>query len=251
MKRSYSWNSNFGIGTCNFLFRLFACLVCQYALFRIRLKSAGRREGIRGPETHLLKIYAFLIAPLTAHKPGKPRRVLGPEQTYFRVTFKLKERNPHTCEHSKRIPILLNCGYFSLKNKHILLKSEISDKFIKRAEIFRPCGYSKRASLRETPISYSSWQLHNCRDLCFQCNLTSEDASHSAEMGKNNKELVGITSFLELHPFLSKTQKNLQKVFNRYLDSIETNASWKSKERWRSKIHEWLFKALSLYFAQQ
>lgn len=96
MNQSYSWNSNFSIGTPNFLFRLFACLVCQYALVRIRLKSSGRREGIIGPETLLLIKYAFPIAPLTAHKPEKPRRVLGSEQIYFRVTFKLKEKNPCT-----------------------------------------------------------------------------------------------------------------------------------------------------------
>lgn len=92
MNHSYSWNSNFSIGTPDFLFRLFACLVCQYALLRVRLKSAGRREGMIGPETHLLKIYAFLIAPLTAHKPGKHKTVLSSEQIYFRVTFKLKEK---------------------------------------------------------------------------------------------------------------------------------------------------------------
>lgn len=99
MNQIYSWNSNFSIDTPNFLFRLFAILVCQYALLRIRLKSAGRRRGIIGPENHLLKIHAFLIAPLTAHKPEKPRRVLGSEQIYFRVTFKLKETT-HVHENS-------------------------------------------------------------------------------------------------------------------------------------------------------
>lgn len=92
MNQNYSWNSNFSIGTPDFPFRLFACLVCQYALLRIRLKNAGRREGIIAPETHLLKIYAFLIAPLIAHKPGKHSRVLSSEQIYFRVTLKLKEK---------------------------------------------------------------------------------------------------------------------------------------------------------------
>lgn len=65
-------------------------------MLRISLKSAGRREGIIGPKTHPLKTDAFLIAPLTAHKPEKLRRVLGSEQIYFRATYTLREKNPHT-----------------------------------------------------------------------------------------------------------------------------------------------------------
>lgn len=61
MNQSYSWTSNFSIGTSNLLFRLFACLVWQYPLLRIRWKTADRREAIIGPETHFFKIYAFPI----------------------------------------------------------------------------------------------------------------------------------------------------------------------------------------------
>jgi len=78
----------------------------QYPLLRIRLKTADRRGTIIGPETHLMKIYAFPIALLTVHKLEQPRRGLGTEQFCFRLIFKLKEKETHRAalEHSKKSP---------------------------------------------------------------------------------------------------------------------------------------------------
>lgn len=72
MNQSYSLTSNFAIGTFNLLFGLFACLVWQYFLLRIRLKTTDRKESVVQPET-LLKTYVLPIAPLTVHKSGQPR----------------------------------------------------------------------------------------------------------------------------------------------------------------------------------
>lgn len=81
--------------TSYLLFRLLACPVWQY-LLRVRLKTADRKEATIGPETHLQKIYAFPIAPLTVHTLEKPRRDPGSEQSYFRLIFKLKEEETNT-----------------------------------------------------------------------------------------------------------------------------------------------------------
>lgn len=94
MNQSYSWTCNFSIGTSNLLTYSCktGCLVWQYPLLRIRLKMVDRREAIIGPETHLLEIYAFLIAPWIVHKLEKPKKSLGSDQLYFRLIF-LKKRN--------------------------------------------------------------------------------------------------------------------------------------------------------------
>lgn len=69
---------------------------CEYPLLRVRLKTADRKEATIGPETHLQKIRAFPIAPLTVHILEKPRRDPSSEQFYFRLIFKLQEKETNT-----------------------------------------------------------------------------------------------------------------------------------------------------------
>lgn len=132
VNQSHSLTSNFAIGTSNLLFGLFACLLWQYFLLRIRLKTEDRKEAVIWPET-----YALPIAPLTVHKSGQPRSGLR-LWIYFGLIFKLKGTY-NSSETQERVPTLENRGCLWLKVKaienHVLLMSQLSCNIMK-AKIF-------------------------------------------------------------------------------------------------------------------